>query len=279
MFACLVYVPRSHTLPLNHLAHTTHSHYTACRCEVDPHFRTTAKGHTEVDLVVTAAAANTVSSSADAAPLIVWRNTLTVLIYGKKKVACMHACRLCRRWGTYDSSSGCQHAMDVHARAPWQNLTTARIVAPRILPCYHIAMSSYCWLYFYPIPTQASSSGESSASASASTPQAPAAPAPAAAVSASEAWPEVIDSWRLGSGAGRAYGSLNGDLNPIHLFPATSMLFGFKRPIAHALFITARAEASLRKAGAAHSNPVMEIVSALATHILGRDTVHAYARN
>ncbi|GIL62242.1 hypothetical protein Vafri_16461 [Volvox africanus] len=42
---------------------------------------------------------------------------------------------------------------------------------------------------------------------------------------------------------------LNGDLNPIHLYPVTSALFGFKRPIAHALFLTGKAEASMRKAG------------------------------
>ncbi|GFR42317.1 hypothetical protein Agub_g3224, partial [Astrephomene gubernaculifera] len=48
---------------------------------------------------------------------------------------------------------------------------------------------------------------------------------------------------------GRRYGLLNGDLNPIHLYPATSRLFGFKRPIAHALFLTGAAEAALRNAG------------------------------
>ncbi len=59
-------------------------------------------------------------------------------------------------------------------------------------------------------------------------------------------WDTVVDTWRVGAHVGRAYGSLNGDLNPIHLHALTAQLFGFKRPIAHALFLVARAEASLR---------------------------------
>ncbi|KAL6752969.1 hypothetical protein V8C86DRAFT_2737697 [Haematococcus lacustris] len=59
----------------------------------------------------------------------------------------------------------------------------------------------------------------------------------------------VVATWQLSSSTGRSYGLLNGDLNPIHLYPATSRLFGFKRPIAHALFLVARAEASLRQQG------------------------------
>ncbi|KAJ9507188.1 hypothetical protein QJQ45_004811 [Haematococcus lacustris] len=60
---------------------------------------------------------------------------------------------------------------------------------------------------------------------------------------------QVVATWQLSSSTGRSYGLLNGDLNPIHLYPATSRLFGFKRPIAHALFLVARAEASLRQQG------------------------------
>jgi acyl dehydratase len=58
-----------------------------------------------------------------------------------------------------------------------------------------------------------------------------------------------IKEWKLGDDTGRRYGMLNADLNPIHLHPLTSNLFGFKRPIAHALLLVARAEASLREAG------------------------------
>eukprot|EP00197_Chlamydomonas_leiostraca_P002717 CAMPEP_0202857906 /NCGR_PEP_ID=MMETSP1391-20130828/666_1 /ASSEMBLY_ACC=CAM_ASM_000867 /TAXON_ID=1034604 /ORGANISM="Chlamydomonas leiostraca, Strain SAG 11-49" /LENGTH=328 /DNA_ID=CAMNT_0049536769 /DNA_START=189 /DNA_END=1176 /DNA_ORIENTATION=+ len=71
-----------------------------------------------------------------------------------------------------------------------------------------------------------------------------AAPAPAQP----STW-SLIDKWTVGGDVGRRYGALNGDLNPIHLSAVTSRLFGFKRPIAHALFLMARAEASLRSAG------------------------------
>ncbi len=50
--------------------------------------------------------------------------------------------------------------------------------------------------------------------------------------------------------AGRAYGSLSGDRNPIHLSALTARLFGFSRPIAHAMYLVARLEAELVKAGA-----------------------------
>ena len=43
----------------------------------------------------------------------------------------------------------------------------------------------------------------------------------------------------LPENAGRQYGYLNGDLNPIHLWPWSARLFGFKRPIAHALYLMA----------------------------------------
>ncbi|GLI61770.1 hypothetical protein VaNZ11_004238, partial [Volvox africanus] len=69
------------------------------------------------------------------------------------------------------------------------------------------------------------------------------------AAPAEAAKPTVIETWSLGPSTGRRYGMLNGDLNPIHLYPITSALFGFKRPIAHALFLTGKAEASMRKAG------------------------------
>lgn len=84
----------------------------------------------------------------------------------------------------------------------------------------------------------------------------PPAPLPAAAP-ASASWPHVLEQLRLGPGAGRAYGALCGDLNPIHVHALTARLFGFKRPIAHALYITAMAEAALRRAGGEHRGGVM----------------------
>jgi acyl dehydratase len=58
-----------------------------------------------------------------------------------------------------------------------------------------------------------------------------------------------LETWQLGGDVGRRYGLLTGDLNPIHLHPLLSALFGFKRPIAHALFLVARSEAALRAHG------------------------------
>ncbi|KAF5842359.1 hypothetical protein DUNSADRAFT_7673 [Dunaliella salina] len=60
---------------------------------------------------------------------------------------------------------------------------------------------------------------------------------------------QVIDTWKHKADVGRKYGALNGDLNPIHLHPALSKMFGFKRPIAHALFQLSCTEASIRKHG------------------------------
>lgn len=39
---------------------------------------------------------------------------------------------------------------------------------------------------------------------------------------------------------GRIYGKTSKDLNPIHLWPLTAKLFGFKRPIAHGMYSLAR---------------------------------------
>ena len=60
---------------------------------------------------------------------------------------------------------------------------------------------------------------------------------------------QEIERWHLDGSVGRQYGVINGDLNPIHLFPFTSRMFGFKRPIAHALFLVAKAEAAMRNNG------------------------------
>ncbi|MGC3996879.1 MAG: MaoC/PaaZ C-terminal domain-containing protein [Anaeromyxobacter sp.] len=47
---------------------------------------------------------------------------------------------------------------------------------------------------------------------------------------------------------GRRYAAVSGDHNPIHLWPLTARLFGFRRPIAHGLWSLARIAASLEDA-------------------------------
>lgn len=59
--------------------------------------------------------------------------------------------------------------------------------------------------------------------------------------------PEVAPSqfWRLPADLGRQYAAVSDDNNPIHLYPATAKLFGFKRPIVHGMWTHARALAAL----------------------------------
>jgi acyl dehydratase len=59
--------------------------------------------------------------------------------------------------------------------------------------------------------------------------------------------PTVVPSqqWRLAPDLGRRYAEVSGDFNPIHLSPATSRLFGFRRPIIHGMWTHARALAGL----------------------------------
>jgi acyl dehydratase len=52
-------------------------------------------------------------------------------------------------------------------------------------------------------------------------------------------WVELV-RWRLEPGDGRRYARVSGDWNPIHLWPATSRLFGFRRPILQGHAIAAR---------------------------------------
>ncbi|CAM3693160.1 MaoC family dehydratase [Parendozoicomonas haliclonae] len=56
---------------------------------------------------------------------------------------------------------------------------------------------------------------------------------------------DVIQTWSLGSSLGRQYGAVSGDRNPIHLWPVTAKLFGFKRHIAHGMWSKARCLAAL----------------------------------
>jgi acyl dehydratase len=51
--------------------------------------------------------------------------------------------------------------------------------------------------------------------------------------------------WRLPEDAGRRYAKVSGDVNPIHLSGLTAKAFGFKRAIAHGMWVEARALAAL----------------------------------
>lgn len=51
--------------------------------------------------------------------------------------------------------------------------------------------------------------------------------------------------WPLPADLGRRYSAVTGDYNPIHLWPVTARMFGFKRPIAHGWWALARALAEM----------------------------------
>jgi len=72
--------------------------------------------------------------------------------------------------------------------------------------------------------------------------------AAAAAAAAEDEEPFLVLAPRLkiGGDAGRRYGAFSGDRNPIHLCAATASLFGFRRPIAHAMYLVGCMEAALR---------------------------------
>jgi len=52
-------------------------------------------------------------------------------------------------------------------------------------------------------------------------------------------------TWRCPGDLGRRYGSVSGDLNPIHVHPLTARLFGFRGAIAHGMWTKARCLAAL----------------------------------
>ena len=54
-----------------------------------------------------------------------------------------------------------------------------------------------------------------------------------------------LASWDLAPDIGRRYARVSGDFNPIHLFRPTARLLGFRRPIAHGMYLVARAVAGL----------------------------------
>jgi len=55
----------------------------------------------------------------------------------------------------------------------------------------------------------------------------------------------VTATWKLAGDLGRRYGSVSGDLNPIHIHPLSARLFGFPTAIAHGMWTNARCLAAL----------------------------------
>ncbi len=55
----------------------------------------------------------------------------------------------------------------------------------------------------------------------------------------------VSATWRIPDDAGRRYAKVSGDVNPIHLSGLTAKAFGFKRAIAHGMWVKARVLAAL----------------------------------
>jgi acyl dehydratase len=55
----------------------------------------------------------------------------------------------------------------------------------------------------------------------------------------------VSATWRVPDDAGRRYAKVSGDVNPIHLSGLTAKAFGFKRAIAHGMWVKARALGAL----------------------------------
>jgi len=53
------------------------------------------------------------------------------------------------------------------------------------------------------------------------------------------------EEWSLPADLGRRYARVSGDFNPIHLWPLTARLFGFRRPIIHGMWTLARCAAAL----------------------------------
>lgn len=51
--------------------------------------------------------------------------------------------------------------------------------------------------------------------------------------------------WRLPADLGRRYAAVSGDHNPIHLYPLTARVLGFKRQIAHGMWTLARSVAAI----------------------------------
>jgi acyl dehydratase len=71
----------------------------------------------------------------------------------------------------------------------------------------------------------------------------------------SDAPPEIA-RYDLPAGAGRDYARISGDYNPIHLWPWSARLLGFRRPIIHGMHSLGRTLALLQRH---HGNPIARI--------------------
>ena len=70
-------------------------------------------------------------------------------------------------------------------------------------------------------------------------------------------WPDAQTShWELPGNLGRAYASIAGDRNPIHLYGWTAKPFGFSRPIIHGMYLLARALGELGVDGQGTENQI-----------------------
>lgn len=54
-----------------------------------------------------------------------------------------------------------------------------------------------------------------------------------------------VEAWQVPADLGRRYARVSGDANPIHTSALGARLFGFRRPIAHGMWVKARAAAAL----------------------------------
>jgi hypothetical protein len=68
--------------------------------------------------------------------------------------------------------------------------------------------------------------------------------APGSELPSAEEMPATA-TWSLPGDLGRRYGSVSGDLNPIHMHPLSARLFGFPSAIAHGMWTKARCLAAL----------------------------------
>jgi acyl dehydratase len=57
-----------------------------------------------------------------------------------------------------------------------------------------------------------------------------------------------LADWSLEPDVGRQYAKISGDYNPIHMWPWSAKLLGFKKPIAHGMFLVAKTQAELEQA-------------------------------
>ena len=89
---------------------------------------------------------------------------------------------------------------------------------------------------------------------------------------------EKADVWHMPSNTGRAYGSVSSDRNPIHLYPLTAKLFGFKRHIAHGMWTLARSNAAIESELVNHSWPSsrLELSNQFHRPVFLPSTVHHY---